>query len=107
MKKKAAEEEVARKKALEQEEVKEKPMQSEIIVEEGEEEESGTIPTLPTGKRLSKEQIQSLVKEEIMKQVVNTNNKYVGTHLLAKSIFDHPEYELKERLPIVKNEAYI
>lgn len=46
------------------------------------------------------------MKEEIKKQVANINNKYVGTHLLAKSIFDHPEYELKERLPIVKSEAY-
>jgi hypothetical protein len=26
---------------------------------------------------------------------------------LAKSLFDHPEYELKERLPQVKTEAYL
>ena len=66
------------------------------------------MPTIPTAKMgPSKEMLMGMVKEEIKKQLANTNNKYQGTHLLAKSIFDHPEYELKERLPNVKSEAYI
>jgi len=81
-------------------------MQTEIIVEE-EGEEEVTIPTIPTGKRAAptKEQVRLLIKEEVKKELDSTKKLFKGSTFGFKSLFDHPEYELKERLPLVKSEA--
>lgn len=43
-----------------------------------------------------------MIKEAVRKQAGGKESKYIGQNVLLKSVFDHPEYELKERLPFVR-----
>jgi hypothetical protein len=91
-------------------EIKEVLIVEEEEVEEEEESEievaSPKKPEAPAEvKKISSEELMAKVKEAVRKQAGVKDTKYIGSNVLLKSIFDHPEYELKERLPFVRNQA--
>lgn len=47
------------------------------------------------------------MKEQLNKQLLDQKIQYEGQLLKYWTIFDHPEYELKSRLPALQSERYI
>lgn len=52
-------------------------------------------------------EIQPLMKEALNKQILDQKIQYEGQLLKYWAMFEHPEYELKGRIPGVQSERYI
>ena len=118
--KKRKEQHAAAEKAKTEEEAKKRELPEEVIVEEEEieeeeeveeEEESVASPEkmVPT---LKLEDLKSKVKEAVKKMVAVDTNKYTanqadGQQMVLKSMFDHPELEVRERLPKIRQDMQL
>ena len=53
------------------------------------------------------QKLKELMKAHLKKIFEQEASKYDGQYMVLKSLFDHPEYEVKDRLPTLQTEAYI
>jgi hypothetical protein len=55
------------------------------------------VPPIPLNLKKSKEEIRSV----LLSAIQSDTNKFEGQQMVLKSLFDHPEAELRQIIPIV------
>ena len=59
------------------------------------------VPPIPLNLKKSKEEIRSL----LLSAIQSDTNKYDGQQMVLKSLFDHPDAELRQIIPILTDDS--
>lgn len=61
------------------------------------------VPPIPLNLKKSKEEVRSILTSALQ----SDTNKFEGQQMVLKSLFDHPEAELRQLIPIVQDDAKV